>query len=324
MALVVVSEWIDPTAEERLRAEHRVVVDPDLYADRARLLQEVVDADAWIVRNQTRVDLRAITAARALKVVGRVGVGLDTIDVAALRARSIVVTWAPGTNAISVAEYVMGAMLHHARRYAEATDHVRGGGWARQAFMGHELYGRTLGIVGLGDIGARLARRARAFGMRVLAADPVAHPSVAAVQEHEVALVGLETLLSESDVVSLHAPLLEGTRDLIDARALSRMKATALLVNTARGGLVDEAALARALREGALGGAVLDVRASEPPGAGDPLASCPNLTLTPHVAGVTDESNARASHHVFDEVLRVLRGENARTPAPGSAADEGR
>jgi D-3-phosphoglycerate dehydrogenase len=317
MAIVVVSEWIDATAEERLRREHQVVLDPTLHADRPRLFEALASADAWIVRNQTRVDLEAITAARALKVLGRVGVGLDTIDVGALQARDVVVTWAPGTNAISVAEYVMGAMLHHARRYAEASTHVGAGGWDRQAFMGSELYGRTLGIVGIGDIGGRLARRARAFGMRVLASDPLVHPAVAAVQEHEVRLVDLPTLLSEADVVSLHAPLLGATRLLVDARALARMKRTALLVNTARGGLVDERALAAALREGAIGGAVLDVRDTEPPPPDDPLSGCPNLTLTPHVAGVTVDSNARASHHVVDEVLRVLRGERARTPVPG-------
>jgi D-3-phosphoglycerate dehydrogenase len=317
MAHIVVSEWIDAPAEERLRREHHVVSDPRLYADRPRLFEALARADAWIVRNQTIVDREAILAAPALRVVGRVGVGLETIDVEALRARGVVVTWAPGTNAVSVAEYVLGAILLHARRYAEATESVRAGGWERQAFMGHETYGRTLGIVGLGDIGGRLARRARAFGMRVLAFDPALHDAVAAVQEHDVTLVDLATLLSESDVVSLHAPLLDATRGMIDAAALARMKPTSLLINTARGGLIDEGALADALHAGAIGGAVLDVRASEPPGADDPIARCPNVTLTPHIAGVTVDSNARASHHVVDEVLRVLRGERARTPVPG-------
>jgi D-3-phosphoglycerate dehydrogenase len=317
MGTVVVSEWIDGAAEERLHAEHHVVSDAGLHADRPRLLTALADADGWIVRNQTRVDLEAITVARALKVVGRVGVGLDTVDVGALHARDVILTWAPGTNAVSVAEYVMGAMLHHVRRYAAATEHIRGGGWDRQSFMGHELYGATLGIVGLGDIGGRLARRARAFGMHVLASDPLVHPAVAAVQEHEVELVDFDALLRRSDVISLHTPLLGTTRGLIGGEALSKMKATALLINTARGGLIDERALARALREGRLGGAVLDVRASEPPEADDPLADCPHVTFTPHVAGVTLESNARASHHVVDEVLRVLRGERPRTAVPG-------
>jgi (S)-sulfolactate dehydrogenase len=317
MATVVVSEWIDAAAAERLGQAHRVVMDPELYADRSRLLRALADADAWIVRNQTHVDLEAIIAAPALKVVGRVGVGLDTIDLGALRARDIVVTWAPGTNAGSVAEYVMGALLAHARRYGEATAHVAAGGWDRQAFMGTELQGKTLGIIGLGDIGGRLARRARAFGMHVLASGPFVHENVAAVQEFEVGLVALDELLAHSDFVSLHAPLVGSTRGLIGPKALARMKPMALLVNTSRGGLVDEAALAAALRAGKLGGAVLDVRASEPPGAEDPLRGVPNLLLTPHVAGVTVESNIRASEHIVDEVLRVLRGERVRTPVPG-------
>lgn len=316
MALIVVSEWIDAAAAERLREHHEVVLDPELYRDRPRLFEALAGAEAWIVRNQTRVDLEAVTAAKGLKVLGRVGVGLDSIDLGALHARDVVVTSAPGTNAVSVAEYVIGAMLTHARRFAEATAHVRGGGWERQAFMGHELYRRTLGIVGLGDIGGRLARRARAFGMRVLATDPAVHESAAAVQEHEVVLTELETVLTESDVVTLHVPLTGTTRGLIGPRALARMKPTALLINTARGALVDETALASALAEGRLGGAVLDVREPEPPGGDDPLARSPNVILTPHVAGVTVESNARASHHVVDEVLRVLRGERARTRVP--------
>jgi (S)-sulfolactate dehydrogenase len=317
MAIIVISEWIDAAAAERLAELHHVVMDAELYADRPRLLRALADADAWIVRNQTRVDLEAIAAAPRLKVVGRVGVGLETIDVGALRARDVVVSWAPGTNAGSVAEYVMGAMLAHARRYAEATAHLSSGGWDRQRFMGTELHGKVLGIVGLGDIGARLARRARAFGMSVLASDPFVHEHVAAVQEYEVRLVELGELLATSDVVSLHAPLVASTRGLIGAAALSRMKPTALLVNTSRGGLVDEEALAAALQRGALGGAALDVRAHEPPGADDPLRGAPNLILTPHVAGVTHESNLRASQHIADEVLRVLRGEPARTPVPG-------
>jgi (S)-sulfolactate dehydrogenase len=316
MATVIVSEWMDASAVERVRHDHDVIAEPRLHLDRARLLDVLAGADAWIVRNQTRVDLEAITVARVLKVVGRVGVGLDNLDLGALRARGVIVTWAPGTNAVSVAEYVMGAVLTHARRFAEATRHVQQGGWDRPAFMGTELYGRTLGIVGLGDIGGRLARRARAFGMQVVASDPFVHASVAAVQEHEVTLLSLEALLETSDVVSLHTPLLPQTRGLIGERALARMKPTALLVNTARGGLVDETALARSLRAGTIGGAALDVREHEPPGRDDPLADCPNLILTPHVAGVTVDSNARASHHVVDEVLRVLRGERPRTPVP--------
>ncbi|TVR90391.1 MAG: hypothetical protein EA416_11550 [Trueperaceae bacterium] len=316
MALVVVSEWIDGAALERLQAQHEVVVDSALHADRPRLFEALARAEALVVRNQTRVDAALLDAAPRLRVIGRVGVGLDMIDVAAASARDVVVSWAPGTNATSVAEYVIGAIVALARRFGPATGHVAEGGWQRQAFMGHEIAGATLGIVGLGDIGARVARRARALGMHLLATDPMVHESTAAVQEHEVELVGLEQLLERSHAITLHVPLVSTTRDLIDAPAIERMPRGSWLINTARGELVDEEALAVALRSGHLGGAALDVRRSEPPAEPDPLAGCPNLILTPHVAGVTVEANVRASEHAVDEVLRVLRGERARTPAP--------
>ena len=316
MALVVVSEWIDGAALEHLRGQHEVVSDPALHADRSRLFEALAQAEALLVRNQTHVDTALLDAAPRLRVIGRVGVGLDTIDVAAAVARDVVVSWAPGTNATSVAEYVIGAVVALARSFGPATGHVVDGGWQRQAFMGREVAGATLGIVGLGDIGARVARRAQALGMRLLASDPVVHESSAAVQEFDVELVELRALLERSHAVTLHVPLTAMTRDLIDEQALGRMRRGAWLVNTARGELVDEEALATALRSGHLGGAALDVRRSEPPAGPDPLAGCPNLILTPHVAGVTLEANARASAHAVEEVLRVLRGERARTPAP--------
>jgi len=314
MATVVVSEWIDERAVSRLAAHHTVVSDARLFADVTALHAALADAEAWVVRNQTRVDAAALVHAPRLRVVGRVGVGLDNLDLDALRTAGAAVTWAPGSNAASVAEYVLGAMLHLWRRFDAATAHVAGGGWDRPTFMGHEAFGRTLGIVGMGDIGARVARRAQAFGLRVIATDPLLHDSSFAVQEFGVELMPLPELLAASDAVTLHVPLVPTTRGLFDAAALRCMRPDALLINTSRGGLIDESALAAALREGRLGGAALDVRDREPPGAGDPLASAPRLLLTPHVAGVTHESNARASLHVADEVLRVLAGEPLRTP----------
>ena len=314
MARVVVSEWIDEQALEALSAVHEVVHDAALHRSPGALADALATAEGWVVRNQTRVDAAAIAAAPRLRVVGRVGVGLDNLDLAALRARGVAVTWAPGSNAASVAEYVLGALVHLWRRFGDATEHVRSGGWDRPAFMGEEAFGRTLGLVGVGDIGARVARRAEAFGLRVVAHDPFVHDSAFAVQELGVELVALEALLDRADAVSLHVPLTEATRGMLGEAALRRMRPGALLVNTARGGLVDEVALARVLADGHLGGAALDVRPVEPPGAADPLAGAPRLLLTPHVAGVTRQSNARASWHVAQEVLRALAGEPLRTP----------
>jgi D-3-phosphoglycerate dehydrogenase len=306
--LLVVSESIDASALPPLRAEAELVHDPTLYADRKRLKSQLAAAQALIVRNQTRVDADLLTAAPDLRVVGRLGVGLDNLDLDACRAAGVRVTWAPGTNAASVAEYVLGAALSLARRFEAISRELHAGRWDRAAAVGGELLGRTLGIVGLGDIGARLAKRARAFGLEVIASDPALHPASFAVQEYGVRLLPLETLLTEADIVSLHVPLLPATRHMIDAEALARMGPETLLINTARGGLIDETALATALRDGRLGGAALDVRASEPPGDDDPLKGLPNLILTPHVAGVTREASRRASLRVAEDVLAVLSG----------------
>lgn len=305
---VVIAELIWPEAIERLRLEAEVVYREDLWRDPAALAGHLAGADALIVRNQTRVDAALLAGVPHLRVVGRLGVGLDNIDLAAARQRGIRVVCAQGANAVAVAEYVFAAMLAVARRLEAASLDVAAGRWDRRRFTGTELFGKTLGIVGLGDIGARLARRAQAFGVRVLAYDPYVADTALAVAEFGVERVEPDRLLAESDYVSLHVPLTPSTRGLIGAAALARMKPGAWLIDTARGGVVDEAALYEALREGHLGGAVLDVREQEPPPAGDPLARLPNVIPTPHVAGLTQESLGKTAFQVAGDVLRVLRG----------------
>ncbi|GAB4447933.1 MAG: hypothetical protein OHK0015_52330 [Chloroflexi bacterium OHK40] len=313
---VIVSELIWEPALEPLRAAGAdVVYEPDLWRRPEELHRALAGAHALIVRNQTRVTARLLDAAPQLRVVGRLGVGLDNIDLAAARQHGAVVVFARSSNAIAVAEYVFAAMFEAARRLAAATADVRAGGWDRQGFTGYELYGKTLGIVGLGDIGGRLARRAQAFGMRVLASDPQVTPSSLLVAEFGVELVSLEHLLGAADFVSLHVPLVPATAGLLNRERLALMKPGAWLINTARGGVIDEAALAEALRAGRPGGAALDVRASEPPGADDPLAGLPNLILSPHIAGITAESNQRTATMVVNDVLRVLDGQAPLNPA---------
>jgi (S)-sulfolactate dehydrogenase len=307
MATVVISEWIDERAVARLAERHTVVSDPRLFADPGALHAALAGAEAWVVRNQTRVDAAALVHAPRLRVVGRVGVGLDNLDLDALRTAGVAVTWAPGTNAASVAEYVLGALLHLWRRFDAATDHVRGGGWDRPAFMGHEAFGRTLGVVGLGDIGARVARRAAAFGLRVVATDPVLHDASFAVQEYGVQLLPLAELLAVSDAVTLHVPLVPATRGLIDAAAMERMRPGALLVNTSRGGLVDEAALADALRGGVIAGAAADAFDREPP-TGSPLLALPTFVPTPHLGAATREAARRMGEAAARNVVAVLTG----------------
>lgn len=306
---IVISEFIDAAALQRLQAAHEVLHDPALVDDPPRLLAEAARADALVVRNRTPVRgaLLDALAGGGCRVVGRLGVGLDNIDVAGCEARGIRVIPAIGANARSVAEYVIAsAMLLRRGAYGASAD-VAAGRWPRAALSaGRELAGATLGIVGFGDIGRLTGRLAQALGMRVLACGTRRPPDDPVFAASGAQATTLEALLAESDVVSLHLPLTDATRGLFDAARLAAMKPGAVLVNTARGGIVDEAALAAALREGRLGGAALDVFDAEPLPASPHFDGCPNLLLTPHVAGVTQESNARVGAVIADGVLAAL------------------
>ncbi|MCG8350277.1 MAG: hydroxyacid dehydrogenase [Chloroflexales bacterium] len=311
---VVITEFIWLPATDALGQETELVYAEDLWRRPSELQVQLADAAALIVRNQTQVTSELLAAAPRLQIVGRLGVGLDNIDVAAARERGVQVVFVRSSNAIAVAEYVFAAMFAAARRLAEATADVQAGHWNRKLFTGGELYGKTLGIVGLGDIGGRLARRAQAFGMQILAADPLVNTSSLVVAEFGVELVNLVTLLARSDFVSLHLPLTPATKHLINQERLAAMKPGAWLINTARGGVVDEDALYQALQAGRIGGATLDVRAKEPSGVADQIAALPNVILTPHIAGITNESHERTAVMVVEDVLRVLYGQAPLNP----------
>jgi (S)-sulfolactate dehydrogenase len=304
---LVVSEFLPDEFLELLRQEHEVVYDPDLYADRPRLLGQVTDVAAIFIRNRTRIDEELITAAGAMRVVGRLGVGLDNIDMDACASAGLRVIPAAGANAVSVAEYVIGAMLVLTRGVFGMTESMVAGEWPRQGHaFGHEVMGKVLGLVGFGAIAREVATRAASFAMRIVAHDPFIHETDP-VWETATPL-SLEELLRMADVVSLHIPLDAGTRNLINARSLDLMKPSAVLINTSRGGTVDEAAVADALRNGALAGAALDVFANEPlgPEPASTFAGVPNLVLTPHVAGNTHESVDRVARKIVTEVLEAL------------------
>jgi (S)-sulfolactate dehydrogenase len=304
---IVISEFIDDAAATSLARDFDVRYDAALVERPAELGVELASADALIVRNRTQVNAALLAAAPRLKVVGRLGVGLDNIDLPACAARRIDVIPATGANARSVAEYVIGAALLLRRQAYGASAAVVAGEWPRAAFsQGRELAGSTLGIVGFGSIGRLVAELAHGLGMHVIGHDAAIAPDSASWAEQHTAARPLDDLLRASDIVSLHVPLTEGTRRLLDARRLSQMKRDAILINTSRGGIVDEAALAAALRGGMLGGAALDVFEHEPLPAGSVLAGCPRLLLTPHIAGVTRESNARVSALVAREVAAAL------------------
>lgn len=308
MPRIVISESMDAPAVAALVRDFDVDYRPALVDDEAALAAALADADGWIVRNRTQVRGAALAAARRLRVVGRLGVGLDNIDLATCAERGIEVIPATGANAESVAEYVLAMAMVLLRGAAYlSTAAVAAGRWPRQMLsQGREVSGKTIGLVGFGSIGRVTARKVAAMGMRVVAFDPVVPADSPVWAEHGVTPMPLDELLARSDVVSLHLPLTDSTRGLIGEARLARMKPGAILINSARGGIVDEAALARALSSGRLGGAALDVFDREPLAAGSVLAEAPNLILTPHVAGVTLESNERVSGIIAERVASFL------------------
>lgn len=305
MSDIVITEFMDEAAVASL-AGRDVLYDPTLVDRPDDLLAALADCRALVVRNRTQVRGDLLAAAPRLRIVGRLGVGLDNIDVAACAARGVAVRPATGANDLAVAEYVITAALMLLRRAWFASAAVAAGEWPRMALIGQEVEGKTLGLVGFGAIARLTAAKARALGFKVVAHDPLLaadHPAWAGVRR-----LDLPSLLAASDVVSLHVPLTTDTRRMIDAAAIEAMKPGAILVNAARGGVVDEAALVAALREGKLGGAAFDVFETEPLAAADgaAFASVPNLVLTPHIAGVTEESNARVSFVIAEAVAAAL------------------
>ncbi len=304
---ILITEDIVGPGIDRLVEKFNVTCDKELWKDNQRLLDLVGLFDALVVRNQTAVNSELLAAAAKCKVIGRAGVGVDNVDVEAASRHGIVVTYAPDENAISVAEHVLGMMLCMARKLPAADASVKQGRWERMRYLGTELHGKTLGILGLGKIGCRVALRARAFGMHIIAYDPFLTRHHLNVTETDAELVELDTLLARSDFITVHLPLTEETRHLLNESRLSRMRSTAILINTARGPIVVEEALYKILKERRIGGAALDVREKEPP-ENSPLNELDNILLTPHVAGFTQEAQDKVTDSVGEDVDRVLSG----------------
>jgi (S)-sulfolactate dehydrogenase len=305
---IIITEFMDVPAVELLKAQFNTTYDATLVERRTELLAVLADCDALIVRNRTEVNAEVLAAAPSLKVVGRLGVGLDNIDIAACKARGVEVIPATGANALAVAEYVICTAMMLLRGTYFSSSAVADGAWPRGPLSnGREMAGKTLGIVGFGGIGQMTARLARGLGMQTIACDPMIAPDADVWTEQGTKCVDLTNLFQSSDVVTLHLPLMDSTRNLVDAARLATMKPSAILINTARGGIVDEAALADALKNKRLGGAALDVFDVEPLKADSPLAGCPNLILTPHIAGVTSEANTRVSSLIANRVAAFLR-----------------
>lgn len=300
---ILVNDAIAEEAIDLLKAKHEVDV---MEYGAIELLDNIGRYDAIIVRSRTKVTEDVIQKGENLKVIGRAGVGVDNIDVEAATARKIPVVFSPRGSTVSVAELAMGHMISLARKLVFSDRSIRAGKWEKKKYRGTELQGKVLGLVGAGRIGAEVAKRAKAFGMSVLAFDPYLSREIA--DEIGVELVELPRLLKEADFVSVHAILTPETKGLIGKEELDTMKQTVFLVNCARGGIIDEAALADALEGDRIAGAALDVFENEPP-RDSPLLRLENIHLTPHLGASTTEAQVRAGSIVAEQVLKVLGGE---------------
>jgi len=309
MSDIVVSEFIEPGAVDVLRADYTVHLDPGLWNKPQELQALSADAIALIVRNRTQVDSALLDKAPKVRVIGRLGVGLDNIDMAACKARGVTVCPAIGANAVSVAEYVLAAALILPRGPMFFSSHrLASGEWPREELSkGRENAGRRFGIIGFGSIGQIVGEKARALGMEVVAHDN--HIPADSVVWQTAKRLSLDELLETSVIITLHCPLTPETRGLIGKNELARMKKGAVLINTTRGGVVDEPALAEALRSGHLAGAAVDVFTAEPidTATAAVFRGVPNVILTPHVAGVTLEANMRVSTVTVENVRRELK-----------------
>lgn len=277
------------------------------YPDQEKLKELVKDVSAIIVRSKPKVTKEIIDAASSLKVIARAGVGLDNIDVEYAKSKGIEIVNAPAASSRSVAELAIALIFNVARKVAFADRKMREGIWAKKQCMGFELEGKTLGVVGFGRIGYQVAKIANAIGMKLLLYDP--YPNEERAKEVGGKFVELEELLRNSDIVTIHVPLLESTYHLINEERLKLMKPTAILINTARGAVVDTNALVKALQEGWIAGAGLDVFEEEPLPKDHPLTKLDNVVLTPHIGASTVEAQERAGIEVAEKVVKILKGE---------------
>jgi D-3-phosphoglycerate dehydrogenase / 2-oxoglutarate reductase len=307
---VLVADDISMLGLQKLDALPNAEVVVRVGMSESELLEEVKDADALLVRSQTQVTAAVLDAARTLRVVGRAGVGVDNIDVAHATKKGVIVVNAPDGNTIAAAEHTFALLMSVARYIPLAHRSVMAGEWKRKNFVGVELLGKTLGIIGMGRIGTEVAVRARAFKMKILGYDPFLTEERAA--ELGIVKTDLQTAIREADLLTVHTPLTKDTRHLISTEAFAAMKQGVRIVNCARGGIIDEAALCAALEEGKVAAAALDVFENEPLPSDSPLKKVPNLILTPHLGASTVEAQEQVAISVAEEVVHILSNEPFR------------
>lgn len=307
---VLIADSLSDDGVKLLKDESELAVDIKTGLAPKDLAAVITPYEGLVVRSATKVTAEVIERADRLKVIGRAGVGLDNVDLNAATKRGIICMNVPGGNTISAAEHTMSLMLALARKIPQAEASLRSGKWERSAFTGTELLGKTLGVVGLGKIGSEVAKRAQAFGMRVIAHDPFL--STERAQQLEVPCVPFEQVLKEADFLTLHLPLTAQTKHLLGAKELAAMKRSARVINCARGGIIDEQALAKALTSGALAGAAIDVFEQEPPPADHPLLKLPNVVITPHLGAATEEAQLNVAIEIAKQVSDALLGRGIR------------
>ena len=306
MANILITEFMDSEQVERLSLKHNVSYEPELYLDSKALLDKSVNVHALIVRNKTNVDKELLDTVKDLKIIGRLGVGLDNIDISHCKEKKLPVVVAEGANAKSVSEYVMMGLLMLFRGTMSSTESILKGTWNRSEYIGSEISGKTLGIVGIGTIGRTVAENAGTMGMNLIGNDIEIGDDDKIWRDLNIECCSFEDLIQRSDAITLHIPLNQETYNLFSEDAFKKMPKGSFIINTSRGGIVNESDLLKYLKNGHLGGAMLDVFKNEP--INDPalFSGLPNLILTPHIAGLTVESNVRVSQSISDKILDFL------------------
>jgi D-3-phosphoglycerate dehydrogenase len=304
---ILITDGLNEKGQTILKTSADAADQTGISAD--ELIATVGDYDALIVRGRTKVTAEVFKAAAKLKVVGRAGVGVDNIDLAAAQSQGVTVVNAPTATTIAVAEHTLALMLSLVRHVARADATMKSGLWEKKKLVGSELHGKTLGIIGMGNIGSGVAQRAAALGMNILGYDPLLDE--ATISQRGAEPVSLNNMYAQSDFISLHIPLTPDTRGMINGQTIGLMKRGAFLICAARGGVIDETALLNALESGQIAGAALDVFTTEPPGL-TALVAHPNVVTTPHVGAQTAEAQVRAAVDIAEEVLAALKDEPLR------------
>ena len=306
MANILITEFMDEAQVELLSVKHNVTYDPELYKNSKTLLKESSNAHALIVRNKTNVDEKLLDSMNHLKVVGRLGVGLDNIDVDFCDTKNVPVIIADGANARSVSEYIVMGLLTLFRGVRTSTEDVLKGKWNRNNHTGSEINGKTLGIIGVGAIGQIVAENAGSLGMNLIGNDIEISNNNEIWKKLNIKYCSFEEVVSQSDAITIHVPLTKKTYNLFSKKEFKNMQKGSFIINSSRGGIVNEKDILKYLKNGHLGGALIDVFESEPIKDSKSFSNIPNLILTPHIAGLTRESNVRVSQTITEQILSFL------------------